>query len=469
MMSNQANLHLWPRQYRFVQSPAFETLYGGAAGGGKTAAQIIDAFLYAARYRGSRQIIFRRYYTELEMSIMEDIPKILPVEELTFNRQEKVYRLRRNGSVIRLGYIARNSDVTKYQSAQFDVIRFDELTHFTEYQYTYMRSRCRGANPYPKAMKSSTNPGGVGHSWVKRMFIDPAPPDTLFEVQCLDKAKPLSRIFIPARVQDNGDIMQYDRDYIRRLQSLPEAERRTLLDGDWNVFEGQYFSEFNYPVHVIEPFNIPSHWRRYRVFDYGLDRLACLWIAVDPSNNAYVYREYCRSDLPIWRAAKDILEHTPQGENIYITLAPPDIWGREQSNGRRKADMFAENGLPLVETSADREAGWLSIRELLRCYGDKPRLQIFSTCTELIQCLPMLVRDPLKPTDCMTEPHEITHAPDALRYFCVYWHTPAPVNPQSMTSPDGVYWYPDQWDDYLTASPDERARMVELWGKPRPR
>lgn len=459
---------LYPKQYEFVTATSFEVLYGGAAGGGKSHAQLIDALYYALKYPGSSQIIFRRTYKELEMSIIRKSFAIFPSSECRYNSSKHEYTFN-NGSIITFGYLARDTDVQQYQSAEFDVVRFDELTHFTEYQYTYMISRIRGANGYPKHIKSSTNPGSVGHAWVKARFIDPAPANTEFKIiqRIGKKKKETTRIFIPAKVQDNGAIMEHDPDYVFRLESLPEAERRALLDGDWNVFEGQYFTEFSSLKHVCKPFPIPAHWRRYRAFDYGLDRLACYWVAVSPEDVAYVYREYCRSNLNIARAAHDILAHTDASERIYCTLAPRDIWGREQLTGRSKAQIFAENGLPLTETSVDREAGWLSIKELLDPGEDlPPKIQIFDCCTELIKCLPMLLYDPDKPTDCLTEPHEITHAPDGLRYFCVYWHKPASPMPGET---GGVFWAPDMWEDYDRASNDEKARLIALWGKPKPR
>lgn len=462
------NITLWPKQYEFVTADAFEVLYGGAAGGGKSHAQLVDAMLYALEYPGSSQLLLRRTFRELDMSLIRKAWTLYPREIATYNSQKHEY-LFYNKSVITFGYLARDADVLQYQSAEFDVIRFDELTHFTEYQYIYMFSRCRGTNGYPKHIKSSTNPGNVGHAWVKKRFIDPAPPNTLMtsEIRVGKIKRTITKIFIPAKVTDNGSIVEYDPDYLIRLEALPEAERRALRDGDWNVFEGQYFTEFSSALHVCEPFPIPPHWRRYRAFDYGLDRLACVWAAVDPEGTAYIYREFCRSDLNIARAAAEILKHTDPKENIYVTLAPRDIWSREQVSGRSKAQIFAENGLPLVESSVDREAGWLSIKELLDPGEDAaPKIKIFNTCTELISCLPMLLIDPDHPTDCMTEPHEITHAPDALRYFCVWWHKPSSPLPGE---PGLVTWADDQWEDYYAASSDEKARLIARWGKPKPR
>lgn len=462
------DMHVWRKQYAFITSTAFETLYGGAAGGGKSHAQLIDAYMHALKYERSKQLVFRRTYKDLEKSLIRKAQELYDPALCTYNGSQHMYTFK-NGSIIDFGYLARDFDVYQYQSAEYDVIRFDELTHFTEFQYTYMISRCRGGNDYPKGIKSSTNPGNVGHAWVKKRFIDPAPPNTQFEIKIKvgNIEKTTTRIFIPAKVTDNGTIMEHDPDYLIRLESLSETEKRALRYGDWDIFDGQYFTEFSSLKHVCEPFVIPSHWRRYRAFDYGLDRLACMWVAVSPDDVAYVYREYCQSNLNIARAAKAILERTPPEEKIYVTLAPRDMWNRGQESGRSKADIFYENGLPLTQTSVDREAGWLSIKEVLDPGQDlPPKLQIFNNCLELIRCMPMLLYDPNKPTDCLTEPHEITHAPDALRYFSVFWHKPADPLPGD---PGTVEWADDQWEDYDNADADAKARLIARWGKPKPR
>ncbi len=290
--------------------------------------------------------------------------------------------------------------------------------------YVYLISRCRGANSFPKGIKSSTNPGGVGHTWVKKRFISLGMPNTIHSVKS-DTGSITTRLFIPARAQDNSFLMENDPEYLARLETLPEKEKRALLYGDWDIFEGQYFGEFNYDTHTCEPFQIPEHWRRYRAIDYGLDCFACLWIATDDIGGAYVYKELAESDLPISTAAAKAIELTNE-KMIYDTLAPPDLWNRSQETGRSKALLFDEAGFTLSKSNNDRETGWLAIRELLKLDKDgMPRLKIFKTCTRLIEDLPQLQHDAKKPTDCATEPHDITHVPDALRYFAIAWTHPA--------------------------------------------
>lgn len=453
-MPTEARYVMTHRQKQFINATQTRVLFGGAAGGGKSYGQLLDALRYAIIYPGSKQLILRRTFPDLDRSIIRVSLGMFPKDIYSYNASSHTGKFK-NGSIIDFGYCANENDVYQYQGAEYDTIRFDELTHFTESQYIYLISRLRGANNFPKQIKASTNPGGVGHVWVKARFIDPAPPETEFIDQDGQTC-----IFIPSRVQDNTFLMQADPDYIKRLEALDDANKRALLYGDWDIFEGQYFAEFRREIHTCDPFTIPAEWRRYRAFDYGLDRLACMWIAVDSARNAYVYREYCESDLPISRAAKEMLDRTLPGEEIYATLAPPDMWSRTVDRGRSKAEMFDENGLSLTRSSNDREAGWLAVKELLQTDANgEPRLHIFSNCRELIKCLPLLQHDEKKPTDCATEPHEITHAPDALRYFAVYW-----TRPNATPEEKRVRYSAEALEDWYNADAEMRPKIEKYYG-----
>jgi hypothetical protein len=451
------NIKITKKQRRFIEADATEVLFGGAAGGGKSFGQLIDALLYALKYPKSKQLILRRTFAELEKSLIRVSLSLFPREIYTYNSTLHSGKFK-NGSILDFGYCATENDVFQYQSAEYDAVRFDELTHFTEFQYLYLISRVRGANDNPKQIKSSTNPGGVGHSWVKSRFVDPSPPDTPFTAS--DGSR---RIFIPSKIDDNLFLMKSDPEYKKRLLALPESQKKALLYGDWNIFEGQYFTEFDYEKHTCNPFPIPKEWRKYRTIDYGLDRLACLWVAVDSDRNVYVYRELCESNLMISDAAKKICEKTPTEESIYATLAPPDLWSRSQESGRSKAIIFSENGLFFTKTANDRETGWLSIKELLKTdEKGRPRLKIFRSCTEIIRCLPMLQIDPQRPTDTANEPHEITHAPDALRGFAIFYSRP---NEKERTVVR-THWSQDMWQDYEMASEEERIYLKRKYGEP---
>lgn len=410
------------KQQAFIDSQAFETLFGGAAGGGKSHGQLVDGLLYALKYPKSKQIIFRSTFADLEKSLIRTSMDLYPLSIADYNSSKHTWKFK-NGSIVDFGYIQYEKDVYQYQSAEYDVIRFDELTHFTEFMYTYMISRCRGANPYPKCIKSSTNPGGVGHNWVKERFIDIGAPNVIHTCK-LETGETTTRIFIPSLVQDNKFMLTYDPDYIKRLDALPEKERRALKYGDWDIFDGQFFTEFKRDIHVIEPFEIPKDWYIYFVMDYGLDKLAGYWIAVDYNNNAYVFREVYESNLLVSQARDKIKEMT--NEQIYLYLAPPDLWNRHKETGKSTADIFEEEDITLYKTNNDRIQGWLQMKEWLKPYKDEQgcmtaRLKIFNTCKNLIRCLPQIQHDEKRVGDIANEPHELTHSVDAIRGFCVYW------------------------------------------------
>jgi len=431
------DIEITEKQDLFINSQAFETLFGGAAGGGKSYGQLVDALLYALKYPKSKQIIFRRTFPDLERSIIRTSLEFYPKEVASYNSSKHIWRFK-NGSIIDFGYIDNENDVYQYQSAEYDVIRFDELTHFTEYMYVYMISRCRGANPYPKYIKSSTNPGGVGHSWVKERFIDIGEPNTIHNIKQEDGTT-TSRIFIPSLVQDNLFLMANDPDYLKRLQNLPEKEKKALLYGEWDIFDGQFFTEFKRDIHVCKPFEIPKTWRIFRTRDYGLDMCACYWIALDWNMNAYVYKELYESNLIVSEAARKINEMTT--EDIYCDYAPPDLWNRNRDTGKSTSDIFAESGQYLTKADNNRVTGWLAVHEWLKVIEDEQgqktcKLHIFSNCVNLIRTLPAVQHDEKNPNDVANEPHELTHAPDALRYFCTMYQLPKSIKIQL---PDGNY------------------------------
>lgn len=454
------NYSISEKQAKFIEADAFETLYGGAAGGGKSHGQILDAFLYAMKWRKSTQLFLRRTFKELDKSIIRKAQEVFPQGKYTYNKTSRTITFF-NGSIIDFGYLASDSDVYQYQSAEYDVIRFDEATHFTEFQYLYLISRCRGDNNHPKMIKSSTNPGGVGHTFFKARFIDPSPPFKKFDGYTNGKFSG-TRLYIPATVHDNVFLMRSDPDYITRLENLPERQRKALLTGDWNLADGLRFTSFDEAVHVCDPFELPKSWRRYRTIDYGLDRLACEWVAMSPDGDIYVYKELAESNLIISEAARKIREMS-EGEDIYCTLAPDDLWSRSQETGKCRADLFANYGVPLVKVTRDRPGGWAAVDETLKVRDGKSKLHIFRNCFELIKCLPQLQIDTKKPDDVMTEPHDITHAPDAFRNFAVYWYNPGKQEEQTEFKAE---WSEDMYEDYRNASAAEKKELIKMWGRP---
>ena len=426
------DIEITNKQNEFINTEAFEVLFGGAAGGGKSHGQLIDALLYALKYPKSSQILFRSTFSDLEKSLIRKSRSLYPSRIATYNDSKHTWKLA-NGSIIDFGYIQYEKDVYQYQSAEYDVIRFDELTHFTEFEYTYMISRCRGANSYPKHIKSSTNPGGIGHTWVKKRFIDIGEPNVIHKCK-LDTGEEITRVFIPSLVQDNKFMLEYDPDYVKRLDALPEKERKALKYGNWDIFDGVFFSEFDRRIHVIEPFEIPQHWNKYISFDYGLDKFAVLFIAIDTKGKAYVYN-YIHKEGLIASEAAQTLKSYMRKETYKDIYAPTDLWATDRHTGKTTAEIFMENGINLTQASRKREAGWLTIKEWLKVRKTRheqtgeeiltSNLVIFNNVLPLIEYLPQIQIDEKNPNDCALEPHELTHICDALRYFCVSRTSPS--------------------------------------------
>ena len=297
-----------------------------------------------------------------------------------------------------------------------------------------------------KQITLTFNPWSRTH-WIKRRFFDCAPdPDILA----------ITTNYTCNEWLDEADLRKFER----MKRENPDRYKVAGL-GEWGIDGLVFFPEFTETDHVIEPFNLPKEWRRYITLDYGMDMLACYWIAVDTVGNAYVYRELYEgrdngkglngAGHIISEAAARILEMTPEDEEITATFAPPDLWNRRQETGRSVADIFSEYGIHLTKTSNDRLDGWASMHEWLKVqrneFGQmKPRMQIFKTCVNLIRCLPELQYDEKRVNDAANTPHEITHAPDAIRGFCVYWIINADV---PVERDDDFVDFDDGLDDFF--------------------
>ena len=322
---------LTPKQSQFCRSRTLYTAYGGARGGGKTHAVRIKAVGGALRYPGIRILIVRRTYPELQMNHIEQIVRLVPPAAGTYHATNRALYLR-NGSVIKFGHYAGNASETEYQGQEYDWIFMDEATQFTERDFRFLGGLLRGVNDIPKRFYLTCNPGGIGHRWVKRLFIDRAFVTDRENAE--ENEDPGDYSFIPATVEDNIYLMKSSPAYVRMLSGLPDNIRRAHRYGDWNALSGTYFPEFNAAAHVIAPFRIPTHWIRYRAFDYGLDMLACVWAAQDENGSSYMYRELKVPNLIVSEAAKTISRLTLPGERISVTFAPPDMWSRQKDSGK---------------------------------------------------------------------------------------------------------------------------------------
>jgi len=354
-----------------------------------------------------------------------------------FDAQNKEF-LFPNGSRIKLGYCAAESDVLQYQGQAYDVILLEESTQFTEFQKDTLTESNRSSGQmkvkFTPRMYFTCNPGGIGHSWMKRLFIDK---------DYRNKEVATNYEFIPSTVYENKFLMTNNPEYVENLENLPEMRKRAMLYGDWDAFEGQYFDEFDRGIHVIDypKDGFPSDWRRYITLDYGLDMLAAYWIAVDAQQKAYVYKELYQSNLIISDAAKEILRVNGT-DVIYQKIAPPDLWNRRQETGKSAADLFRDNKINLVRANNNRVQGWYNLKEWLKSYDDEQGIKtaslvITKNCTNLIRTLPQLQSDERDPNDVSSEPHELTHGPDAIRYFIA--GRPRPNTPQQKKKRDDFY------------------------------
>ena len=231
----------------------------------------------------------------------------------------------------------------EYQGQEYDWIFIDEATQFSEREFRFLGGCLRGTNDIPKRFYVTCNPGGIGHRWVKRLFIDRA--FVTGRANPEENENPEDYTFIFASVEDNVHLMKSSPAYLQMLSGLPENMRRAYRYGDWNALSGAYFPEFSEDRHVVRPFAIPDDWARYRAFDYGLDMLACLWVAIDDTGRCYVYREVKRPGLIVSEAARLILGLTLPGERVAVTFAPPDVWSRQKDTGRTMAELFMAGGV----------------------------------------------------------------------------------------------------------------------------
>ena len=418
---------LYPKQIEFCKAKNKYICYGGARGGGKSHISRIKMCLLALNYPGIQILILRRTLKELRENHVMQLQKLLKgIAQYKESTKEFVFG---NGSRIVLGYCDAEKDVLQYQGQAYEVITMEEATMFTEFQFQSLTESNRMSGnmkqDFTPRMYFTCNPGGVGHQWVKRLFIDK---------DYRGRENPEDYLFIPSNVYENKYLMEHDPNYVRVLENLPEDRKQAMLYGNWDIFDGQFFPEFNRNLHVIEPFEIPEHWNRYIALDYGLDMFAVIFVAIDTKGKAYIYNEIHKSDL-IVSEARQMLRSYMRDKTYKDIYAPPDLWNRNRDTGKSTAELFSEGGITFTKAGNDRESGWLTVKEWIKPKKvrheqtgeliETADLYIFSNCVNLIRCLPQLQHDDKNPNDVATEPHEITHITDALRYFCVSRTSPS--------------------------------------------
>ena len=422
-------------QTDFLASSEREVLYGGAAGGGKSFALLADPLRYFANpnFNG---LILRRTNDELReliWSSRELYPKAYPGAKWQERKSQWTFP---SGARLWMTYLERDEDVLRYQGQAFSWIGFDELTqHPTPFAFLYMRSRLRTTDPtLPIYIRATTNPGGPGHQWVKRMFIDPAPAGKAFAATDIDTGDVLQypeghanagqplfyRRFIPASLKDNPYLLDGGQ-YEANLLSLPETQRRQLLEGDWNTADGAAFPEFRNVVHTTEPFEIPHDWRRFRSCDYGYSSHSAVhWFAIDPSyETLYVYRELYLSKHTGRDLAKAVLA-AEEGEKISYGILDSSCWHNRGQIGPSIAEEMISEGCkwrPSDRSAGARVAGKNRFHELLKVDEDTelPGIVFFNNCRQIIADLPTIPSDP-KGSDDIDPRYASDHAYDSVRY-----------------------------------------------------
>lgn len=427
-------------QTQFLAASEREVLYGGAAGGGKSYGILADA----ARDLGHPQfkgLIVRRTTEELRELIQKSqelYPRIFPGIRWS-ERKSQWWFPKGGGGTLWMSYLERREDVTRYQGQAFNYIAFDELTQWPDsYAWDYMRSRLRttSGSGLKLYMRATSNPGGIGHHWVKKMFVDPAVWGTAFDATDIETGKPyvyppthskagqplFKRRFIPARLSDNPYL--YDEgEYETNLLSLPEHERKRLLEGDWDVSEGAAFPEWRRSMHVIEPFEIPEDWRKFRACDYGYGSWsAVLWFAVDNRDQLIIYREMYVSKRLAKDLANDILEAERDDGLITYGVLDSSCWAKRGDTGPSIAETMIAEGCrwrPSDRSPGSRVAGKNEVHRRLQYdeWIEAPRLVVFSNCVHTIDQIPSIPLDPDNPEDVYTKGED--HIYDALRYGCM--------------------------------------------------
>lgn len=443
------------KQALYHKSCAYELLYGGAAGGGKSKATVMEALIDSLEHPGIDSYLFRRTYPELRDTLIREALASIPKELGTYTQSSHDFKLV-NGSTLHFRYCRNLQDAYNYQGTEMHRLYIDELTHFPQEVYDYLRTRVRAPkskNIQPK-IRCTSNPGGVGHGWVKASFIDGKEPYKVYDVpvrsDTLGKTFTVTRQYIPATVTDNPYLGE---NYILELEQKPEALRKALLLGDWNVFEGQVFTEFiNDPkhykdrigTHVIEPFRIPEGWKRYRTFDWGYSKpFSVGYWAEDSDGRLYRYAEIYgspknretgltdKANAGMKLAPRDLAkmireyEETYEAENHLIGIADPAIFDESRGSDGSISKIFEQQGIYFERGDHQRLAGKIQLHNRLAFDNNGiPMLYVFNICHDFIRTIPALTYHPLHVEDIDSEGED--HIYDETRYLCMYRPIKAP-------------------------------------------
>lgn len=393
---------------------------GGARGPGKSHGVFAQVALDdCQRVPGLKALFLRQTGKAASESFGDLILRVLAQgTDYTYNRSTNTLHFP-NGSRALLGGFETERDIDKYIGIEYDLIAIEERNQITEEKVVKLRGSLRTSKPnWRPRMYSSFNPGGIGHGDLKVRFIEPWRQGTETETR-----------FVPSTYRDNPYL---NVEYVSYLEGLTGDLGRAWREGDWDLFAGQYFSEWRYDQHTFTPFEIPPGWKRYRAYDHGYTNPACCkWYAVDYDGNVWVYRELYVTNKLVNEIAADIVRLS-QGETYDFSVADPSIFAKtgfiDALGGQTIAESFARGGVMWQASSNRRVDGWNLLREFLKWSQHKPpKMRYFTTCVNSIRTIPLMIHDERKNEDLDTRLED--HAPDVDRYMLLSLHerqTPRP-------------------------------------------
>lgn len=472
-MADPVHIRLHPRQKEAFVSPATEILYGGAAGGGKSYLLRASLLRWIFAVPGLQAYLFRRTLPDLEANhlrgssnLLDMLAGLLDTGRCSYDKQKGLFQFQ-NGSALKLAHLQHEGELTKYHGAEIHVLGMDELTHFTEDQYRFLRSRVRlGGLEVPEQLKdllprieNATNPGSVGHAWVKRTWVTAARPGEVWTASPEEGG--MRRVYIPARVDDNPTLTANDPGYIDRLLGLGTPELvRAMREGDWDIVAGQAFGGYSEERHVIRPFIVPPWWQKFRSFDWGSSKpFSVGWWCVSDGEPLVDDRVYPRGAVIRYRewygaagpdkglgmtsssVARGIVARESKDEVVGYSVCDPQCWA--QHDGPSIAEKMAREGVYFRRTKHTghrlnaRVSGSDEFRARLEGIDGVPMAYVFDTCRDFIRTIPDLVTDPDNPEE-LAEGQE-DHVYDETRYAFM-------SRPSVRDAAAGVGVRPDRWD-----------------------